>query len=1273
MGAYLENNQATPFGIGGSAVISDEYTGNLLFYTDGVNLYDRSHQLVPNGDLIAVPGGTFNQSAATSPVPGVSDDHFVFSNTDAEVLFARINRNLRGNAGAGEIALGEILTKGGSTGLTNPAEAMAVIPNAANDGFWLITQDRTTLEFRVTEIDDAETFPTTSFDLTSPTNPGSVAASFAYNADSAWIAVAPRDANRNVQILDFNPGSGALTFNRQINNTGFDDGSTTAVHDVAWSADGTKLYLSRFGSPAGNNADLLQFDFLDTLENVNSVLFSNVFRSFGIKRGPDDRVYHLYQLNNGDPIQMGTMYQADSAFTAVAYDSIVFDNVDFEAIQFPEFAPAERIIFSQLRFSYRDSCFNDQTKFLPNIVPSATNVFWDFGDGQFSNEHSPVHAYAAEGMFTVTMTAELNGQRRSFSQMIDVITNDLMINLGNDTTICPGEVLTLDGGMDAVQFLWSTGETTSTIEVDTTGTYWVEGTSATGCTAFDEIVVTTYRDTTIFYNQWYFGERAGIDFNPSARPLTDANLMDSPEGCASFSDRNGDLLFYTNGKTVWNKEHFVMENGELIGGDSTSTQAAIAVQAPYESTIFYIFTTNQIEEDSSFLSYSIVDMKYDFARGRVVAKNIPLFFNSTERLTVSDFFTNIDVLTHEVANNVFRNYPVTMTGIGNPSYHPVGTIHDENNDELSRGYMKYNTDNNLIAVPLREDGGNFVEIFDYDPQLDSISNPRRIDIGEPLPAQIYGLEFSPASTQLYVTTQTDLIQFALDSLGTDDEIADIEATKNVVSSGAGFGALQLGPDGILYMAVDGATTIQRVSSPEADNANTEDFDLAGRTSRLGLPEFAQQIPPNLSDPSISVTAGCAGQISNFAATGRDQSIEMYSWDVGVAGLAPFTDQTFEFTYDTPGTYLVTLTLSNRCDVDTVLTQTVEIFAAPETPTNPPAVPFCDGPVDIEAWPVDDPSLMFNWSTGETTRIITVTEPNTVSVSITNSDGCVSDTVTTLVIEARPIVDIGPDLTICQGDVINDLDAGNPGATYAWTINGANSVTTQTQPVDTSVPGTFRYAVTIVDPISFCVNSDSVDITIQEQPDVTIVANQTTGCGNDDGSLDITINSNGNFSYTVTGPSGIAPAPVDAPLAVPPFTGLAPGNYTVTITNNVTGCAYSEVVQIEDNATIGVTATAQPDCGTDGDIDLVITNLANLSSTNVFVTVQDQNGNPVTDVRDTYDGSTSFVVNPEFTAALPFTIQNQATGTYFISIQEDGGNNCLVTTTVDLTEAFRNLM
>lgn len=48
------------------------------------------------------------------------------------------------------------------------------------------------------------------------------------------------------------------------------------------------------------------------------------------------------------------------------------------------------------------------------------------------------------------------------------------VNLGNDTTLIYGNSLTLDAGNSGASYLWSTGETSQTIEVDTVGTYSVE-------------------------------------------------------------------------------------------------------------------------------------------------------------------------------------------------------------------------------------------------------------------------------------------------------------------------------------------------------------------------------------------------------------------------------------------------------------------------------------------------------------------------------------------------------------------------------------------------------------------------------------------------------------------------------------------------------------------------------------------------------------------------------------------------------------------------------
>ena len=51
---YEEERMNQQFGIGGPAVISDEFSGNLFIYSDGVNIYDASHQetIRPKGEQI---------------------------------------------------------------------------------------------------------------------------------------------------------------------------------------------------------------------------------------------------------------------------------------------------------------------------------------------------------------------------------------------------------------------------------------------------------------------------------------------------------------------------------------------------------------------------------------------------------------------------------------------------------------------------------------------------------------------------------------------------------------------------------------------------------------------------------------------------------------------------------------------------------------------------------------------------------------------------------------------------------------------------------------------------------------------------------------------------------------------------------------------------------------------------------------------------------------------------------------------------------------------
>ena len=89
---------------------------------------------------------------------------------------------------------------------------------------------------------------------------------------------------------------------------------------------------------------------------------------------------------------------------------------------------------------------------------------------------------------------------------------------------------------------------------------------------------------------WYFGQNAGLDFNSGTPvPLLDGQI-NTVEGGEAFSDANGNLLFYTDGKTVWNRSHQVMPSGTELGGSFSTTQSALVVPNPIDKNIYYVFT-----------------------------------------------------------------------------------------------------------------------------------------------------------------------------------------------------------------------------------------------------------------------------------------------------------------------------------------------------------------------------------------------------------------------------------------------------------------------------------------------------------------------------------------------------------------------------------------------------------------------------------------------------------------------------------------------------------
>ena len=140
-------------------------------------------------------------------------------------------------------------------------------------------------------------------------------------------------------------------------------------------------------------------------------------------------------------------------------------------------------------------------------------------------------------------------------------------------------------------------------------------------------------------NIWYFGYGAGLDFNSGSPVAIHNGQLQTLEGCATISDNNGSLLFYTDGMTVYDKNHAVMPNGTGLLGNNSSTQSGVIVQHPGITTTYYIFSVDGTTGAYGGLAYSEVDLTLNGGLGdsiaQLLARELP---TPLEMVGVNDTF-----------------------------------------------------------------------------------------------------------------------------------------------------------------------------------------------------------------------------------------------------------------------------------------------------------------------------------------------------------------------------------------------------------------------------------------------------------------------------------------------------------------------------------------------------------------------------------------------------------------------------------------------------------
>src|SRR5690606_27216537 len=97
---------------------------------------------------------------------------------------------------------------------------------------------------------------------------------------------------------------------------------------------------------------------------------------------------------------------------------------------------------------------------------------------------------------------------------------------------------------------------------------------------------------------WYFGKYAGLDFSSGSAVMVTDGQINTKEGCTSISDEYGNLLFYTDGRTVYDASHNIIENGTGLRGDFSSMSSAVVLPVPDDCNLYYVFSIDVGEYES---------------------------------------------------------------------------------------------------------------------------------------------------------------------------------------------------------------------------------------------------------------------------------------------------------------------------------------------------------------------------------------------------------------------------------------------------------------------------------------------------------------------------------------------------------------------------------------------------------------------------------------------------------------------------------------------------
>jgi|GEM_PF-7027481 len=571
-------------------------------------------------------------------------------------------------------------------------------------------------------------------------------------------------------------------------------------------------------------------------------------------------------------------------------------------------------------------------------------------------------------------------------------------------------------------------------------------------------------------NIWYFCN-AGLDFNFSPpQILSNVPWIADEAKPTSMCTPEGELLFFTDSRTVWNSELDTMENGTgLIY--ASYTQSLIFLK-PGSENLYYLVNVIPSGDPPTIngLRYSIIDMNANNGLGTVVSKNDSMPYPLMPMLASVTHKNKTDkwVVVHGLNTTAYYSFLLSAEGISQtPIISQIGDYYHWYDKEPVM--LKASHDGRFLAA-IKADN-NYFSIFSFD-NLTGHVLENLVTLQLPEDEVTDDFEFSADNSKLYVGFSNKIWQIDLLNNFQISVVADYFS--------ANLRHLQLSSDGKIYYNYWGIDPIHlgTINFPNLPGTNCE-TDLDGLFLNGGYSLNIPYFDPSFLNFSFTSNNPCVGEYTEFVPKNY-LPCDSLIWNFGdpVTGQNNYSNQIEPLhIFSGLGSYYVTLTTYLNGFTSTT-SDSVSIYEKPVVNLGNDTT-ICEGAsllIELVGY------SSYLWQDGSTSSFFNIEEEGWYWVEVSNGY-CTSIDSLFVNIQALPVVNLGNDTILCVGE--NLLLELQGDYSYLWQDGSTDSS------YNVNIEG--WYWVEVSD--GFCSVIDSLWVGYQPYPVINL-GNDSTLCEGD---------------------------------------------------------------------------------------------------------------------------------------------------------------------------------